>query len=174
MTIAVLPASFDPITRGHVDIITRASLLFERLVVAVYARPRKNVVFDLEERVAMVKESLIDLDGIDVRTFDGLLVDFVREIGASVIVRGLRWVSDFEYEFQQASANRRLFPGLETICLFASTDFVYFSSSIIKEIAENAGDVSAMVPVPVARRLADRFPPEKSRRRSEEVTLSTY
>lgn len=157
MTVAVLPASFDPITRGHVDIIMRASQLFDRLVVAVYARPRKNVLFSLDERVAMVRESLAGLDRVEVQPFDGLLVDFVREIGASVVVRGLRWVSDFEYEFQQAAANRRMLPGLETVCVFANTDYVYFSSSIIKDIAENAGDVSSMVPDPVARRLRERF-----------------
>lgn len=158
MTVAVLPASFDPITHGHVDIISRASLLCDRLVVGVYAHPRKNVMFSLQDRVSMVEESLDGMSGVEVKPFDGLLVDFIRQIGASVVVRGLRWVSDFESEFQQASANRRLLPGLETICMFANTDFVYFSSSIIKEIAENAGDVSAMVPEPVARRLLQRFP----------------
>lgn len=158
MTVAVLPASFDPITRGHVDIVRRASRLFDRLVVAVYARPKKNVLFPIDERVAMVTESLAGLENVEVTPFDGLLVDFVREIGAGVVVRGLRWVSDFEYEFQQAAANGRMLPGLETVCLFASTDYVFFSSSIIKEIAENAGDVSSMVPDPVARRLMERFP----------------
>jgi pantetheine-phosphate adenylyltransferase len=157
VTVAVLPASFDPITHGHVDIITRAAQLFDRLIVAVYAHPRKNVMFTLEERVAMVRESLDGVDHVEVRPFEGLLVDFVREIGASVVVRGLRWVSDFEYEFQQAAANRRMMPGLETISMFATTDYVYFSSSIIKEIAENAGDVSSMVPEPVARRFRERF-----------------
>lgn len=157
MTVAVLPASFDPITRGHVDIIMRAAQLFDRLVVAVYARPRKSILFSVEDRVAMARESLEGMDRVDVQQFDGLLVDFVREIGASVVVRGLRWVSDFEYEFQQAAANRRMLPGLETICVFANTDYVYFSSSIIKEIAENAGDVSSMVPDPVAKRLRERF-----------------
>ena len=158
MTVAVLPASFDPITHGHVDIIMRASRLFDHLVVAVWARPKKNVLFSLEDRVNMVRESLTGLDNVEVRAFDCLLVDLVREIGATVVVRGLRWVSDFEFEFQQASANRKMLPGLETVCLFASTDYVFFSSSIIKEIAENAGDISSMVPEPVERRLNERFP----------------
>ena len=158
MTVAVLPASFDPITRGHVDIIARASTLFDRLVVAIYARPKKNVLFPLEERVAMVRESLDGLPNVDVQPFDCLLVDLMRELGATVVVRGLRWVSDFEFEFQQAAANRRMLPGLETVCLFASTDYVFFSSSIIKEIAENGGDISSMVPDPVARRFRERFP----------------
>lgn len=161
MTVAVLPASFDPITRGHVDIITRATRFFDHLVVAVFAHPRKNVMFSLEERVSMVSESLADLPNVEVRAFEGLIVDFARDIGASVLVRGLRWVSDFESEFQQAAANRKMFPGLEVVALFASTDYVFFSSSIIKEIAENAGDVSSMVPEPVARRLKERFPPRQ-------------
>jgi pantetheine-phosphate adenylyltransferase len=156
--VAVLPASFDPITRGHVDIIARASTLFDRLVVAVWARPKKNVLFPLDERVEMVRESLDGLPNVEVCSFDCLLVDLVREIGASVVVRGLRWVSDFEFEFQQAAANRKMLPGLETVCLFASTDYVFFSSSIIKEIAENAGDIGSMVPEPVARRFKERFP----------------
>jgi len=158
VTVAVLPASFDPITRGHVDIIARAAMLFERLVVAVYARPKKNVLFSLEERVGMVQESLAGIDNVQVQSFDCLLVDLMHELDATVVVRGLRWVSDFEFEFQQASANRKMLPGLETVCLFASTDYVFFSSSIIKEIAENAGDISSMVPEPVARRLRERFP----------------
>lgn len=170
MTVAVLPASFDPITRGHVDIITRASQLFERLIVAVFAHPKKNVMFSLEERLAMVRESLAHLERIEVIPFEGLLINFAREVNASVIVRGLRWVSDFEYEFQQAAANRKMSAGLETVCIFASTDYVYFSSSIIKEIAENHGDVRSMVPEPVERRLVERFPPHLSHQTSREVT----
>jgi pantetheine-phosphate adenylyltransferase len=153
----VLPASFDPITCGHVDIVTRASRLFDRLVVAVYARPKKNVIFSLEERVLMVEESVAHLDHVEVRAFDGLVVDLCREIGAAVIVRGLRAVSDFEYEFQQAALNRQMLPGVEVISMFAGMEHVFLSSSIIKDIAENGGDVSAMVPPTVARRLADRF-----------------
>ena len=157
MTVAVLPASFDPITCGHVDIVTRASRLFDRLVVAVYAHPKKNVMFSLQERVSMVQESLAPLDRIEVRAFDGLVVDLCREIGASVIIRGLRAVSDFEYEFQQASLNRQMLPGLEVFSMFADVEHVFLSSSIVKDIAENGGDVSTMVPPAVARRLAERF-----------------
>ncbi|GAC1446017.1 MAG: pantetheine-phosphate adenylyltransferase [Chloroflexota bacterium] len=174
MTVAVLPASFDPITVGHVDIITRASNLFEHLIVAVYAHPKKNVMFSVDERVDMVKESLEGFKHVEVRAFEGLLVDFCREMGASVLVRGLRWVSDFESEFQQAAANRNLLPGTETLCLFASPDYVFFSSTIIKEIAENAGDVSSMVPGPVATRLMERFPPRMHVHNSREVTQSTF
>ncbi|HZU14693.1 MAG TPA: pantetheine-phosphate adenylyltransferase [Chloroflexota bacterium] len=157
MTVAVLPASFDPITCGHVDIATRASRVFPRLVVAVYAMPKKNVLFSLDERLTMVRESLAGLPHIDVMPFDGLFVDFARRIGASVEVRGLRAVSDFEYEYQHAAANRQMLPGLEVVSLFPSTQYAFLSSSIVKEIAENGGDVSSMVPEPVARRLRERF-----------------
>lgn len=157
MTVAVLPASFDPITCGHVDIATRATRLFDQLIVAVYARPKKNVMFSLSDRVAMVRESLMDLERVEVTTFEGLLVDFARKIGATVEVRGLRAVSDFEYEYQQAALNRTMLPGLEVVSLFPSTEYAFLSSSIVKEIAENGGDVSSMVPPPVARRLAERF-----------------
>lgn len=162
MTVAVLPASFDPITCGHVDIATRALRLFDCLIVAVYSRPRKNVLFPLDERVEMVRESLANLDNVEVMTFDGLVVTFCREVGADVLVRGLRAVSDFEYEFQQATLNRRMMPDLEVICMFATRDQLFLSSSIVKEIAENGGDVSSMVPAPVARRLAERFSPAAS------------
>lgn len=157
MTVAVLPASFDPITCGHVDIATRASRLFDHLIVAVYAHPKKYVLFSLPEREAMVRESLVDVAGVEVQTFDGLIVDFCRRVNAQVLVRGLRYVSDFEYEFQQASLNRKMLPGLEVVSLFASMDFGFLSSSIIKEIAEYGGDVSSMVPASVAQRLTQRF-----------------
>jgi len=164
VTVAVLPASFDPITCGHVDIATRASRLFDRLVVAVYAHPKKNVMFSLEERVALVRESLAGLDRVEIASFDGLVVDFCREVGADVLVRGLRAVSDFEAEFQQASMNRKMAPDLEVISMFASMQYLFFSSSIIKEIAENGGDVTVMVPAPVARKFRERFPMTSSQR----------
>lgn len=157
MTIAVLPASFDPITCGHVDIARRSSRLFDRLIVAVYAHPKKNIVFSLEERLSMVRESLVDMERVEVTHFEGLVVDFCRKVDADVLVRGLRAVSDFEYEFQQAGLNRKMLPGLEVICMFANIDYGFLSSSIIKEIAENGGDVSSMVPAPVAQQLAHRF-----------------
>ncbi|MGI8824641.1 MAG: pantetheine-phosphate adenylyltransferase [Chloroflexota bacterium] len=157
MTVAVLPASFDPITCGHVDIIVRASRLFERVIVAVYAHPRKAVMFSLEERVAMVREAVDHLDGVGVCSFQGLLVDFCRGAGADVLVRGLRAVSDFEYEYQQAAMNRKMLPGLEVISMFPNPDYSFVSSTIIKEIAENGGDVAGMVPGPVVTRLAERF-----------------
>ena len=157
MTTAVVPASFDPITSGHVDIVTRASYLFDRIVVGVYAHPRKNVMFSLEERVDMVRESLEHLHGVDVVPYEGLTVNFAGAVGATVVVRGLRAVSDFESEFQQAALNRKMRPGLEVISMFASVEYGFLSSSLIKEIAENGGDIAAMVPVPVAKKLSQRF-----------------
>jgi pantetheine-phosphate adenylyltransferase len=164
VTVAVLPASYDPITCGHVDIINRAARLFDRLIVAVYAhtRRRKNILFELDERLSMVSESLDGLLNVRVMPFDGLVVQFAEEQGAQVLVRGLRAVSDFEYEFQQANLNRMMAPGLEVICMFASIEYGSLSSSIIKEIAENGGDVSDMVPPAVARQLYHRFPPASS------------
>lgn len=174
MTVAVLPATFDPITYGHVDIIRRAAKLFDRVIVAVYAQPSKaRVMFSVDERLDMVRESLADLPNVEVERFSGLVVEFARRVGATVLVRGLRWVSDFESEFQQAAANRKLLPGLEVVCVFANTDYVFFSSSIIKEIAENGGDVTAMVPEPVARRLRERCTHTVAAV-SKEVTPSTF
>jgi pantetheine-phosphate adenylyltransferase len=158
VTTAVLPASFDPITCGHVDIAERAAALFDRLIVAVYAHPKKRVMFSLEERVEMVSEALGHLPRVEVRSFEGLVVDMARRTGASVLIRGLRAVSDFESEYQQASLNRSMLPGLEVVALFASVEHSFVSSSMIKEIAELGGDVSSWVPAPVARRLYDRFP----------------
>lgn len=162
MTVAVLPASFDPITCGHVDIIERASRLFDRVIIAVYAHPKKNVMFSLEDRVAMVRESMNGKNGIEVTTFEGLLVDLCREKGADVVVRGLRQVADFEYEYQQAAMNRKMLPGLEVISMFPAVNLSFISSTIIKEVAENGGDVDAMVPPPVAKRLKARFAPSRS------------
>ncbi|HEX6507547.1 MAG TPA: pantetheine-phosphate adenylyltransferase [Chloroflexota bacterium] len=159
MTVAVVPASFDPITCGHVDIVMRASHLFERIVVGVYAHPKKNTLFSLEDRVTMVRESLDHVDRVEVIPYEGLTVNLARAVGAGVVVRGLRAVSDFESEFQQAALNRAMSPGLEVISMFASVEYGFLSSSIIKEIAENGGDITGMVPAPVALRLVERFPP---------------
>jgi pantetheine-phosphate adenylyltransferase len=157
VTVAVLPATFDPITCGHVDIARRASKLFDRLVVGVASsRPSKNVMFSADERVAMVQESLEDLR-VEVVAFEGLLVDLCKRLGATVVIRGLRAVSDFEYEYQQAFMNRQMLPGLEIVAMFPSVEYAFISSSLVKEIAENGGDVSGMVTRPVLKRLRHRF-----------------
>ncbi|MGH2446995.1 MAG: pantetheine-phosphate adenylyltransferase [Chloroflexota bacterium] len=158
MTTAVLPASFDPITCGHVDIATRAARLFDRLIVAVHAHPKKNVLFPIDVRLAMVRDSLSGAENIEVVKYDGLTVDLVRKLGANVLIRGLRAVSDFESEYQQATLNHKMLPSLEVMCMFASMEYSFLSSSIVKEIAEYGGDVSWMVPEAVLVRLRERFP----------------
>ncbi len=153
MKTAVYPGTFDPITNGHRDIIARASALFERVVVAVAGNPGKQPVFGLEERVTLARSALADLGNVEVLEFDTLLVDFAREIGASVILRGLRAVSDFEYEFQLAGMNRRLAPDLETLFLTPAEQYTYISSSLVREISALGGDVKDFVHPVVAAAL---------------------
>ncbi|MER3400752.1 MAG: pantetheine-phosphate adenylyltransferase [Thermoflexus sp.] len=154
MTRALFPASFDPIHYGHIDIATRAAAIFDELVVGVYERPSKSLLFTLEERLALVREALQHLPNVTVMAYGGLTVDFARRIGARVIVRGLRVVSDFELELQMALTNKQLAPEIEVVCLMTSRDYAFISSSIVREIALLGGDISAMVPPHVARALA--------------------
>jgi len=152
---AVFPASFDPITNGHLDLAARACALFDEVVIAVYRNPDKRVMFSWEERIAMVQESTAHLTNARVEGFSGLMVEYAMGIGAEVVVRGLRSGSDFDGEFQMALANRMLAPSLETICLIASGQFTFISSSRIKEIALLGGNVAGLVPAPVPARLAE-------------------
>ena len=153
---AACPGTFDPVTNGHLDIIERASRHFDGLVVAVLENPGKRPLFTVEERLAMLKEATSDLPGVEVVSFDGLLVDLARARGIEVIVKGLRAVSDFEYEFQMAQMNHRL-AGVETFFITTSPQWSYLSSSLLKEVARFGGDVEGLVP-PVAReRLAEKF-----------------
>ncbi len=153
MTIAVVPGSFDPITAGHMDIIRRISKLYDGVVVGVVVNPSKKPLFSLEDRVKMVREAIKDNEKIEVDSFDGLLVGFVKKHKARVIIRGLRAVSDFEREFQMAQLNRRLNPDIETMFVMASPEYAYLSSSAVKEIAQYGGDVSGLVPPNVAKLL---------------------
>lgn len=158
MATALYPGSFDPITYGHVDVIARAAGLFERLVVGVLVNPRKSPMLELDERKAVIGEVLRAELGelaqrIEVAGFDGLTVDFARQIGAGFIVRGLRAVSDFESELQMAHTNRKLAPDVDTLFLMTSLEHAYLSSSLVKEISAFGGDVSAMVPAAAMRRL---------------------
>ena len=141
MKTAVYPGTFDPITNGHSDIIARAALLFDKVVVAVAANPGKSPVFPLEDRVNLAREVLSHLENVEVREFDSLLVEFARECGAGVILRGLRAVSDFEYEFQLAGMNRRLAPDVETMFLTPAEQFAY----MVREISALGGDVKEFV-----------------------------
>ncbi len=156
MRTAIYPGTFDPITNGHSDIIERASRLFDKVVVAVAANPRKSPVFGLKERVKLAGEVLQGLPNVEVLEFGTLLVDFTRECGASVILRGLRAVSDFEYEFQLAGMNRRLAPDVETVFLTPAEQFTFISSSLVKEVSALGGDVKDFVHPVVAAALAQK------------------
>ena len=162
MRLAVYPGSFDPITRGHVDVIDRARAVFDRLVVAVLVNTRKKPTFDVDERAALIAEAIADelgqdaLAHIEVITYDGLTVDLARDRGATSIVRGLRALSDFENEQAIAHLNRQLAPEIDTVFFMTGIEHAYLSSSLVREIAAFGGDLSAMVPDVVARRLAER------------------
>ena len=154
--IAVYPGSFDPITRGHEDLIRRAFTFADRVVVAVAVNVTKQPLFTLAERVALIQQAVATPD-VDVRSFEGLLAEFARSVGASVIVRGLRAVSDFEYEFQMALMNRNLAPGIETVFLVPAFDLTYLSSSLVREVARFGGDVSQLVHPVVQKALRQKF-----------------
>ena len=160
---AIYPGTFDPITLGHCDIIRRATRVADRLVIAVAGNPGKGPMFNVDERVELVREEVADLDTnraeVTVRSFGNLLTHFAEEIGASLIIRGLRAVSDFEYEFQMASMNARLNPRVETVFLTASETHQFISSQLVKEIARLGGDVSSFVSPRVAARIAERVQP---------------
>ena len=145
MTTAVYPGTFDPVTNGHSDLVRRASCLFDTLIVAVAANPGKQPTFDLAQRMSLIKAVLSDLPNVQVCSFDNLLVDLAQEQGADVILRGLRAVSDFEYEFQLAGMNRKLAPQVETLFLTPAEKFTYISSGLVREIAMLGGDVSDFV-----------------------------
>ena len=151
--IAIYPGTFDPITAGHVDLVHRAAPLFERLVVGVAASSGKGPGMSLEQRVSLAQEALADVPNVEVRGFNTLLAHFVTEVGAGVLIRGLRAVSDFEYEFQLASMNRHLIPEVETLFLTPSEKYGFISSSLVREISRLGGDVSAFVPPAVAAAL---------------------
>jgi pantetheine-phosphate adenylyltransferase len=151
--IAVYPGSFDPLHLGHIDIVRRARTLFPRVIIAVLSNSDKRPLMSAEERVALIRASLEGSPGIEVTSFSGLLVDFMRESGARVLLRGMRAVSDFEYEFQLALMNRRLWGAAETVFLTPNVEFTYLSSRVIKEIWSVGGDVSGLVPAPVKQAL---------------------
>jgi pantetheine-phosphate adenylyltransferase len=157
MASAIYPGTFDPLTNGHSDLITRASKLFERVVVAVAANPGKSPAFDLQQRVSLARQVLAPLDNVEIVSFDSLLVEFARSIGVEVILRGLRAVSDFEYEFQLAGMNRRLAPDLETLFLTPAEQYAYISSSLVREIAALGGDIGDFVHPAVQAALNRRF-----------------
>jgi len=157
MKIAIYPGSFDPITNGHLDLIQRALQLFDRLVVAIADNPDKKPLFSTEERLEMVKTTVKDLKRVKVVPFTGLLADLAKELKACALIRGVRAVSDFEFEFQLALMNRKLAPKTETVFLIPSEKYTYLSSNLIKDIARFNGDISCFVPKIVEKRLKEKF-----------------
>ena len=157
MVIALYPGSFDPVTVGHVDVATRAANLFEKLVIAVYETPSKNVLFDTEERWNLISDACSHLPNVEVIKFTGLVVRCAKDIGAGVIVRGLRSGSDFEYEFDMAFMNRRLEPEVDLVCFMTSQDYMFVSASLLKEVAKLGGDITEMVPPNVAQAVYSKF-----------------
>ena len=155
--VAVYPGSFDPITYGHVDIVDRSLAIFPELIVAVASNPSKEGIFSVPERLEMITESLRDRKGVRVESFEGLLVDFCREQRSEVIIRGLRALSDFEFEFQMALMNRTLAPEMESVCLLTTKEYYFLSSSIVKEVAKLNGDISGLVPPHVAIALQEKI-----------------
>lgn len=158
MTRAIYPGSFDPLTLGHLDVIQRALRLFDEVIVAAALGEGKKPTFTIEERLELIRASLPGEERVRAKKLDGLLVDFVAAERASVVIRGLRAVSDFEFEFQMALMNRRLAPDVETIFLMPKEDYSYISSRIVKEVARLGGDVSGVVPPPVVEALRRKFP----------------
>jgi pantetheine-phosphate adenylyltransferase len=159
MTTALYPGSFDPITLGHIDVIGRATGIFDKLIVGVLVNPKKTPLLDLEDRIATIREAVDEelpqvASQIEVASFDGLTVDYARRQGARFIVRGLRAISDFESELQMAHTNRKLYPDVDTVFFMTALEHAYLSSSLVKEIASFGGDVSQMIPAAAARRLS--------------------
>ena len=162
--IAIYPGSFDPVTNGHLDLIHRGLKIFDRVIVAILKNPQKKFLFSIDERMEMLRASLNGLPLVEIDAFDGLLVDYASQRGASAVLRGLRALSDFEYEFQLALMNRRLNREIQTVFLMTGMRWIYTSSSIIKEAAQFGGDVKGMVPSVVHERLIAKFPRSAKRR----------
>ena len=155
--IAVCPGSFDPVTYGHIDIFNRASTLFDKVIILVSTNLSKQPMFTPTERIQMIMDVTSGMDNVVIDILDGLLADYVRDVGACAIVKGLRAVSDFEYEFQMALANKKLYPDAETVFLTTSTENMYLSSSVVKQIAAFGGDISSFVPAEIRENIEKRI-----------------
>jgi pantetheine-phosphate adenylyltransferase len=167
--IAIYPGTFDPITNGHLDIVKRAACLFDSIIVAVSDNKMKKSFFSLEERRDLVERSIQKIYNVKVMIFKGLLVDFAREMGAVALIRGIRAVSDFEYEFQMALMNRKLSPHLETVYLMPSEEYTYLNSTLVKEIAMLGGQLNCFLPDPVLKALTDKISEKTSRDQQESL-----
>ncbi len=157
MRTAVYPGTFDPITMGHIDIIKRASAIFDKLIVGIYDRPYKEILFSVEERVDMVEQAIAGFSNVSVMSYSGLSVDFIRKVKGTVMIRGLRANSDFEREFEMALMNKQLAPDIDLVCLMTSSEYQFLSSSLIKEVVNLGGGVENMVPEHVAVALKQKF-----------------
>ncbi len=156
-TIAVYPGTFDPVTNGHIDLIKRGVKIFDKVIIAVAVNPTKKPLFSIEERVEMLKASVKSIKNVEIDVFDGLLVDYVQKVKGNVIIRGLRVVSDFEYEFQMALMNRKLASSIEIVYMMPNEIYTYVSSSIIKEVARYKGKIDEFIPQIVAKKLKEKF-----------------
>ncbi len=157
MRTAIYPGSFDPVTYGHIDIIQRASAMVDKLIIGVLRNSTKTPLFSVEERVNMLREVTKGIDNVEICSFDGLLIDFARMTGARIIVRGLRAVTDFEYELQLAQTNKAVYPEIDTLFLVTSVEYSYVSSSVVREVASYNGDISKFVPACVTEKLMNKF-----------------
>ena len=157
MHTALCPGSYDPPTNGHIDVIERAARYFDSVVVAVIANPSKQPLFSLDERKEMLADALSHVDNVEISSFDGLLVDFAKARDLSIVVKGLRAISDFEYELQMAQMNSTLLPGMDTLFVTSNPSWAFLSSSLVKEVARYGGDVVSLVPAGVAKALSDRL-----------------
>jgi len=157
MPTALYPGSFDPVTLGHLDVAARAAALFEKVVVAVYSRPAKDVAFEDDERVELFAKAVLHLPNVEVTRFEGLVVRMAQNVGASVIVRGLRSGADFEYEYDMAFMNRKLAPEIDMVSFMTSQEYMFISSSLLKEVARLGGDIASMVPPHVAEAVRVKF-----------------
>ena len=165
-SLAVFPGSFDPMTNGHLDIVDRGLAVFDRVRLAILLNPEKQPLFSVEERLAIIREAYRGNPRVEVDTFSGLLVDYAQRVGASVIIRGIRAISDFEYEFQMALMNRRLNPRIETVFMMPAESYSYVSSRLVKEVFQLGGRVSELVPPVVERRLREKYRKEAPRGRA--------
>jgi len=153
LTIAIYPGSFDPITNGHLDIVTRAAKLFDKLIIGAYDTPNKHLLFTTEERVKLIRQAISHLSNVEVESYNGLTTEFAKKVKAEVMVRGLRMSADFQREFDMAMMNKRLFPELELVCLMATLEYQFLSSSLLKEAASMGGNIDDLVPKHVATAL---------------------
>ncbi len=157
MTVAIYPGSFDPISSGHLDIVIRAARIFDKLIVGIYDTPHKSLLFTTAERVDLAKKAVVDIPNVEVESFTGLTVDFAKRVKAQAMVRGLRMSGDFEREFNMAMMNKKFYPDLELVCLMASVEYQFVSSSLLKEAASLGGEIEDFVPKHVAAALRDKF-----------------